>query len=560
MLRVESTEATPNETFFHKIYRISEYGLSGIENAYRRLLHFALRHRILVVTVSCLLLASAVPIYQVLSFEYMPETDEGQVRVYARMAPGTRLEALDDAFTKLEKIIDDTIGDETEHVSTRFGMTSWYRAGGSNTGSIEIQLKDVSERTRSSQEIADDLRQKITGIPGVRAYARAGGGLFIFRMLQPEGERLAVEVRGYDKDEAFKVAEQVRDKLEKIEGISDAQLSRSEGRPELGLQIDRYKAAEAGFTVSSLAEAIRTNFGGEVATRYREGGDEFDVRVRLKEEDRQKVQDLRTAWVTTPSGDRVPVSNFLKEERTIGPTQITRKNQERQLTVAADLEEGYALGNVMKDVAVAMRSIQLPQDFTLVYGGEYEEQQKSYAQLNMGMILAIVLVYMVMAAQFESFIQPFVIMFAIPFASIGVLLMLWLTNTSVNVQSFLGMIVLIGIVVNNAIVLVDYTNLLRRERAMELHEAVEEGGRRRLRPILMTTLTTTLALVPLALGLGDGGELQAPMARVVIGGMLTSTLITLVLIPVLYTTLEEFLARYRKVAHEPSINEPQVAK
>jgi hydrophobic/amphiphilic exporter-1 (mainly G- bacteria), HAE1 family len=532
LLRVESLEAEPNETLLHKLYRVSETWLNRLETSYKN--------------VACLLFAAVLPLRHALTFEYMPETDEGEVDISGRMAPGTRLESMDAVFTEFERIAMEVAGDETAHITTRFGMSSWFRATGSNTGRIELMLKPVEERTRSSTEIANALRPHLEDIPGVRASARAGGGLFLFRMLQPDGGRLSVEVRGYDREVGQRLAEEVRDTLNTIPGITGAQLSRSEGRPEIGLQIDRYKAAEAGFTVSSIADAIRTSFGGQVATRYREGGDEFNVRVRLQEDDRMSIKDLRTAWITAPSGERVPVSNFLKESRSIGPTEISRKNQERYVTVSADLEPEYALGNVMVEVEKRLSAIQMPEGFTLDYGGEYEDQQESYAQLMMGLLLALLLVYMVMAAQFESFIQPFVIMFSIPFASIGVLLILWLTGTSVNVQSFLGIIVLVGIVVNNAIVLVDYTNLLRREQGIELREAIELSGRRRLRPILMTTLTTVLALVPMALGFGSGGELQAPMARVVIGGLLTSTLVTLLLVPVVYVTVEEGIARLRR--------------
>jgi HAE1 family hydrophobic/amphiphilic exporter-1 len=218
---------------------------------------------------------------------------------------------------------------------------------------------------------------------------------------------------------------------------------------------------------------------------------------------------------------------------------IERINQERSVTVAANLAPGYALGNVMSDLQELLRQITLPRGFSFVYGGEYEDQQESFRELAMALALAVLLVYMVMASQFESLIHPLIIMFSIPFAVIGVILVLVLTGTTLSVQGLMGVIMLAGIVVNNAIVLVDYVNMLRRSKGMELHEAVEEGGRRRLRPILMTTLTTCLALTPMAIGLGEGSELQAPMARVVIGGLLASTMITLVLIPTVYTIIEE---------------------
>ena len=562
LLKVESLDATPDETFFHKMYRLSEYFFAWIEERYRAVLHVALRHRVTVVTVSCALFAASLPIYQLLGFEYMPEADEGEVRVFGRMAPGTRVETMDETFKTLENIVKREVGEHVEHIATRLGSGASFRTSSTNIGSMEIVLKPVEERSMSSDEVADVIRKATSEVPGVRVYARASGGLWIFRMLSPDGEEVRVEIFGYDREEGMKVAEKVRERLETIDGITGAQISRSEPQPEVALEVDRFKAAEAGFTVTDVGQNIRTNFGGEIATRFREGGEEYDVRVRLAETDRQTMKDLSGHWLTNDAGERIPASNFLEPTRTAGPTEIERKNQQRYLTVDADLEPGYALGNVMKDVERELRAIDMPPDFTLNYGGEYEEQQKSFRELVMGIILAIVLVYMVMAAQFESMTQPLIIMFAIPFATIGVLLMLWTTGTTMSVQSMLGIIVLVGIVVNNAIVLVDFINGMRREQGIELHEAVEQGGRRRLRPILMTTLTTTLALVPMAMGLGSGGELQAPMARVVIGGMLTSTLITLVLIPILYTSFEEFLERRRqkKGATEPAIDATPVAK
>ncbi len=545
LLHVESLERTSSESLVHKIYRVSEEMLKRLEQAYRRVLHFALAHRLVVVTVSCALLAASLPLYKTLGSEYMPSADEGEVRVYGTMAPGTRLEAFDEAFTELERIAHETLGDDIKHINTRFGMSSWFQSSGSNSGRMEVELVDASLRTRTSEEAAKELRAKIGNIPGLRANARPGGGMWMMKQFSPNGERISVEIRGHDQTVAMGLAEEVKRRLEAIEGVMDPNLRDAEGRPEIGLLIDRFKAAEAGFTVTTVAEAIRINFGGEVATRYREGGEEYDVRVRLQEKDRQSVKDLRTQWLTTPSGERVPASNFLREVRTSGPLEIERKNQERVLTVAADLDPEYSLGNVMAEVEKSMREIPMPDGFSLVYGGEYEEQKKSHRELMLGLALAILLVYMVMAAQFESFLQPFIIMFSIPFATIGVLGILWITDTTLSVQSILGVIVLVGIVVNNAIVLVDYINMLRHKQGMPLHEAVEEGGRRRLRPIIMTTLTTTLALVPMAIGVGSGSELQAPMARVVIGGLLTATLVTLVVIPVLYTTLEEALDRRR---------------
>jgi HAE1 family hydrophobic/amphiphilic exporter-1 len=242
--------------------------------------------------------------------------------------------------------------------------------------------------------------------------------------------------------------------------------------------------------------------------------------------------------IMTPSGQSVPIGGLISMQRREGPVSIERQDQERLVTVSAN----YAnrdLGSIMRDVDERLSGLALPRGFTIRYGGEYEEQQRSFKELLFCLILAIVLVYMVMAAQFESLRDPLIILFSIPLAAIGIALILFLTETTFNIQAFIGTIMLAGIVVNNAIVLIDYTNLLRRRDRLPLRQAVELAGRRRLRPILMTTLTTVLALIPMALGFGEGAEVQAPMARVVIGGLTTSTLITLLFIPTIYTMIEE---------------------
>jgi HAE1 family hydrophobic/amphiphilic exporter-1 len=548
VLKMERLNPDGNETLLHKIYRASESGFSRADEVYREMLHFALGHRKTVVLGGIAVLIVVLPLVRSVGFEFMPSTDEGEVRVYGEVASGTRIEAMDEVFRQVEAKVQETIGPYIENVLTSFGTGAWYHRGSSNTGSVRIKLVDLEERDMSSEKIAELLRRELSAIPGLIVRTRASGGLFMMRMLQPQGESVAIEVRGYDRDEAIRLAGEIERALKNVEGITDTRLSRSRGRPEVTLEIDRDKAGEFGLSVSDIAGRLQTAFGGEVATMYRDAGDEYDLRVRLREEDRVRLDDLRTLWMTTPRGDHVPLSNFVRLERRIGPTVIERMDQERTITVAANLAPEYSLGNVMRDVQRTLSQVSMPQGFTLVYGGEYEDQQKSYKEMLLAFALAIVLVYMVMASQFESLLHPLIIMFSIPFALIGVILTLVLTNTTLNVQSLMGVVMLAGIVVNNAIVLIDYVNLLRRTYGMPLHEAVEEGGRRRLRPILMTTLTTVLALTPMAIGLGEGSELQAPMARVVVGGLLVSTLITLIFVPTVYTILEDRTARRRPAA------------
>jgi HAE1 family hydrophobic/amphiphilic exporter-1 len=309
------------------------------------------------------------------------------------------------------------------------------------------------------------------------------------------------------------------------------------------MRINRDKLAQLGLSMQQVAEVIETNLAGSRATVLREAGREVDIVVRLAEPDRVRLADIDQVSLVAAGGESVPLRTVVEVAVARGPVIIDRKDQERVIPVTATLVAGEDLGTAAEAARTALREVPVPDGHAVILGGEYEEQQKASRQLLMALALALLLVYMVMAAEFENLLDPFVVMFSVPMAAIGVFFTMWLTQTTFNIQSYIGMILLIGIVTNNAIVLIDYVNLLRRRDGMELHEAVVEGGRRRLRPILMTTAATVLGLIPLAMGLGEGAEVQASMARVVIGGMTVSTLITLLLVPVVYTTISEWQLR-----------------
>jgi HAE1 family hydrophobic/amphiphilic exporter-1 len=292
-----------------------------------------------------------------------------------------------------------------------------------------------------------------------------------------------------------------------------------------------------GLSVSSVATTIQTNVAGTTAAQFRERGNEYPIVVRLRESDRGQIADVGDVLLSTPNGQVVPAKNVMAVNREAGPVQIDRKNMERITRVNAETE--VTLNKAVDAVQARLTDLRVPPDFSVGFGSEVAEQQESFKQLRLVLILAVLLVYAVMASQYESLRDPFIIMFSIPVAGIGVVLGLMLTNTSFSMQAYIGVIMLAGIVVSNAILLVDYINTLRRRDKLPLREAVELGGRTRLRPILMTSIATMLGLVPMALGLGDGGELQAPLARVVIGGLLASTMVTLVRVPAVYTVFEE---------------------
>jgi HAE1 family hydrophobic/amphiphilic exporter-1 len=365
--------------------------------------------------------------------------------------------------------------------------------------------------------------------------------LWILRRIFGSGgeEAVQVQLRGYDIETSAELADEIRKRMERIPEVTGVRSDREEGRPEQNIVFDREKISELGLTGREVAQAVQANIGGVRAGVFREGGDEFPITVRLQEQDRMSVLDLENIAVRTATGETVPISTVINQESSRGPVSINRVNGQRVTYITANLENGVPLGEAVQKIQAELSDLTMPTGYSILYGGEYEEQQKAQADFVISIIMALVLIYMVMAAQFERFLDPLIVMFAVPVAIVGIIPIMLLTGTTFNMQSIMGVIMLVGIVVNNAIVLVDYINLKRRENNMGLIEAVVESGRLRLRPILMTTLTTVLGLLPLSFGWGAGGEIQASLARVVIGGLTASTLITLVLIPVVYISANQ---------------------
>jgi len=528
-------------------YRASERFLEAMDEGYRKAIHVALQHRPTVIASAAALVVLAAVLYPKIDSELVTQADEGEVNVNVEMAPGTRIEPTERVLLTLEERVRQFVPEATTVITQGGSGGNNYQGGGGNTsrGQIRIILTPRDERKRTNEEIAVALRRQLAGLPGVVVRANpSGGNNQIMRFLSGGGtnnngqaSRLQLEIRGHDLDDAKRVAEDARTMMENTPGLADISLSREEGRPEIAIRVDRPKAAMLGMSVQTVASTIQTNVAGTTAAQFRERGNEYPVVVRLREADREEISDVGDVLLSTPSGQVVPARNILAVSRESGPTQIQRKNMERVTRVNAEIE--VPLSEAVKAVQERLPTINVPPDFSVGFGSELEEQARSFAQLRTVLILAILLVYAVMASQYESLRDPFIIMFSVPVAAIGVVGSLLVTNTSFSMQAYIGIIMLAGIVVSNAILLVDYVNTLRRRDKMPLREAVELGGRTRLRPILMTSIATMLGLVPMAIGIGEGGELQAPLARVVIGGLLTSTLVTLVLVPAIYTVFEE---------------------
>ncbi|HLU99991.1 MAG TPA: efflux RND transporter permease subunit, partial [Acidobacteriota bacterium] len=506
---------------------------AGVEQRYSQLIGFTLQHRVVVFLITTFLVVLCAFVIPIIPVELAPQTDANEIDIDFMMADGTSITVQNEYLKELETIVRPLLPmDDVDHFTTD------VRDG---RAEVEITLVGAAERSVSTSELADQLRANIAGqIPGGDIRVTPQSGLWMLRRLFGSGgnESIQIELRGYDLERAKEISQDIQFRIEKIPGISGVRIDRREGQPENNFIFDREKISDLGLTIGEVASVIQTNVGGSRAGTYRIGGDEYPIIVRLRADDRLSMLDLRNISITTPEGEALPITAVVSQRKGRGPTDINRINSQRVSYISATLESGVPLGTAVEQIQAELADLRVPDGFSIVYSGEYEEQQKAAADFRVSIIMAVILIYMVMAAQFERLLDPLIIMLSVPLAVIGVVPTLLLTGTTINIQSLMGMIMLIGIVVNNAIVLVDYINLMRREKGMDIHSAIVHSGRLRLRPILMTTMTTVLGLVPLALGFGAGAEIQASLARVVIGGLTASTLITLVFIPVVYSSKE----------------------
>jgi HAE1 family hydrophobic/amphiphilic exporter-1 len=508
----------------------NERVLEAMEKRYEGILVWALGHRVVVVASTIALLGAALFGTRYLSYELSPQAQADSIRIRMSMDQGTNIAILHSYLMEMDTVVQAILPPQD--------VLHYLRDVSNGSAEIEIQLVPQGERSMNADALADFLRARVQqAIPGMRVQVRAQSGMgFMARMMGSSGgdDAVQIELRGYDLDQAVEVAQAVQQRVELIPGIADVNLSRLEGRPEQNIRFDRERMASLGISVADVSRAVQASIGGSRAGVFRDRGEEIDIVVRLRQEDRLNVQDIDNISIRAPNGQVVPLSSLVTSSYDRGPTDIRRIDGQRVTFINANLQSGVALGDAVDRIRADLALMPLPDGFSLVYGGQYEEQQRAQRDFVMAIVMALALIYMVMAAQFERYLDPLIVMLSVPLAIVGVVPMLLATGTTLNMQSFMGLIMLIGIVVNNAILLVDYINMMRRDEGLDLVPAVINAGKLRLRPILMTTLTTVLGLMPLALGIGVGAEMQASLGRVVIGGLLASTLITLVLIPVVY--------------------------
>jgi HAE1 family hydrophobic/amphiphilic exporter-1 len=515
-----------------------EKWLGAFDNWYGDVLGWCITHKRVVVVIVLLIFSSSLFLLKYVGTDFMPEADQGQITAMIELQTGTRVEETMKTIRSFEelarkkypeiKLISSSAGSNEDG-----GVSALFNTNGTNISNTTFRLKDLKDRKkdheRSVFEIADEMRKDLKNYPEIINYnvstSNGGGGMM-------GGNTVDIEIFGYDFDRTNTVANQIKDSIATLKGAENIQISRKNDRPELQIKFDREKLMQHGLNSATVSAFVRNRVDGMIASKLREEGQEYDIIVRLEEDSRNSISKLEEMTLTTPQGKQIKLSELGKVGEYWSPPNIAHKRKERIVTVSVT-PVNIALGDLAANIQTEINKIEIPHDLMVHIGGAYEDQQESFVNLALLLLLSLILVFIVMASQFESFSNPFVIMFSIPFAFSGSFFALYLTGTTLNLIAALGMVLLVGIVVKNGIVLVDYINLMR-DRGMHLNEAIKVSGRSRLRPVLMTSLTTILGMLPMALSSGEGAEIWSPMGISVIGGLTFSTLITLIIIPVMY--------------------------
>lgn len=516
-----------------------------LENGYNRLIGWAIGRRRLVVFGTLALLLVSLGLIPLIGAEFMPGQESWFHQVTIDMPVGTSLEKTDSAASRLEKYLltewrDDVVGVAAQVGAGATVYSAIFGSSSTNSAEISIILKDRRQRRHSTEDIDRGIRQFAAQIPGVRVTTSERS----FSSMAGAGNAaVQLDIIGHDLATADSLTARVIAAIETIPGLAEVRSTREPGKPELRLVVDRQKAALYGLSPYQIGSALRTQIEGTVASSFRRSGKEYDILLRLDEHQRSSLVDILGLSINGPLGS-VPLRSLVTVTTATSPVEIAHKNTERIVSITGKAV-GVSSGSLSRRVARAIEPIKVPPGFEIRLSGSYEDMVNTFRDLALVVLIAFLLVFMVMASQFESFRDPFIIMFTVPFGIIGVLWALFITRTPLSVTSGLGVLVLLGIVVNNGIVYIDYVNQLRRRHGMALQDAVKEAGRVRLRPILMTSLTTIFGMIPLALKLGEGSELWAPLGRAIIGGMIFSTFLPLIFIPVLYVIFENRTERVR---------------
>ncbi|HLO89603.1 MAG TPA: efflux RND transporter permease subunit [Lentimicrobium sp.] len=543
--RLLGIDKLSRQTHWYSHSRTIEPLLNKLDDFYVRTLALGLRHKWTVILIGALIFASSLVLFKFVGTDFMPQSDEGRISAAIELQTGTRVEETVKIARKIEAIVKErypevTIVSSSSGSDDEGSMFSLWSTTGSNVINLMMRLEDRDKRERTVFDISADLRKQLTGIPevitsNISTASQSFGG---------SSNQVDVEIYGYDFDKTNALAEQLKQKISGIKGASDVIISRKKDKPELQIALDRNKIAEHGLNTAMVSAMIHNRVSGLIASKYKEEGDEYDIKVRLTEDSRNSISDLEEMTITSPAGQRIKLKEIASIQEYWGPPSIQHKRKERLVTVSAK-PDGIPLGDLAEKINTELKDVQIPKELMVTVGGAYQDQQEAFGDIALLMLISIILVYIVMASQFESLKMPFIIMLSIPFAFSGVAIALFITGTTLSMVAALGAVLLIGIVVKNGIVLVDFINLMR-DRGHELNEAIIMSGRSRLRPVLMTALTTILGMFPLALSSGQGSEMWKPMGITVIGGLIFSTIVTMVIVPIMYGIMGKTGERNKK--------------
>ena len=530
LLRLDPKKGRLYVLFFTPI----EKALNALDVAYARFLNWAVRHRKTVIFGAALVFIGSMFLIPTVKTEFFPTQDNARIGITIELPIGTRQEITRDLALRVdkqfrEKYPEILVLNFTEGQADTDNTFAQLSDNGSHIIEMNVNLSSVGDRERGLIEICDMMRKDLSEYSEIKEYKVLAGG-----SSEMGGENAVdIEIYGFDFAKTDAVAAELARRLETLKGCSQVNISRKDYIPEYQVDFDREKLAMNGLNVATASLYLRNRINGSTASKYREDGDEYDIKVRYAPEFRQSIEDIENIMIYNNAGQGVRIRDLGKVVERMTPPTIERKNRERIITVSAVVGQGAALSDLVAATRAELKKMDIPSEVSWQLGGTFEDQQDTFTDLGILMVLIIILVFIVMAAQFESLTDPFVIMFSIPFAFTGVILGLSITQTPLGVMALIGVIMLMGIVVKNGIVLIDYT-ILCRERGMSILTAAVAAGKSRLRPVLMTTLTTVLGMIPMAVGTGEGAEMWRSMGMTVAWGLSVSTLITLVIVPVVY--------------------------
>ena len=544
LLRIQTVKEDGKFSFYAFVTKM----LDHLDSGYEKLIRWVLHHKTVTICSMFALFLGSCSLSGLIQTDFMPQNDQNYLSVYAKMQSGQRVELTKKIAFQIDSIIRKEIP-EISLINLSYGseeeasMASMMSSTGNNILNMRLRTVDLEDRTRSVFEIADQVREILKRFPDLLQYTVTTGG-----MGSMGSNSVDVEIMGHDFTETYALAQEISRQAANIPGAGDIKISRDEDKAELQIVLDQDKLARHALTTSAVGSAVRNSIYGQRTTKFKEDGEEYDIIVRLEEQYRSSITDVENFIIVDGHGQKVRLKELGEIKEYFSPPNIERKSKQRILKVTISPAAGVAMGQIAAGAQQIINNLEeIPQGVTLYVGGNFEDQQESFASLFALLLLSLMLVYIVMAAEFESFKMPFIIMLSIPFAFTGVVLALLLTDTPLSIVAALGGVMLVGIVTKNGIVLIDFINLLR-ERGIHLYEAIARAARSRLRPVLMTSLTTILGMVPMALSTGEGSETWRPMGVAVIGGMVFSTIITMIIVPAVYASMDKSGSRNKKKA------------